>query len=293
MTGSAIKNQGFTLIELAIVLVIIGVLAAGVLVGQSLIRATAVSATITQVEKYNQAVNTFREKYGGLPGDLDAADAAQFGFAPRGSQPGEGDGNGVIEGNNWSVSGPNSGIDECAGETSVFWVDLSQAHLIDGGFNTASETSAPSFDPTLTTTPSIDAYFPQAKLGRGNYIYVFSYGGVNYYGIAQVTQIWSEGLTAAPSLTVSEAYSIDTKVDEGLPTTGKVTALILFGYGNNLYYANTGDYQHIYTGSPDTAQINPHPYTCYDWYTTGVQETYTMSQNNGAGVNCALVFQFE
>jgi prepilin-type N-terminal cleavage/methylation domain-containing protein len=90
------SQQGFTLIELSIVLVIIGLIVGGVLVGQDLIRAAAVRGQISQIEKYQTAVNTFRTKYDGLPGDL--SNAANFGFQPRGSCPGQGDGNGVLMG---------------------------------------------------------------------------------------------------------------------------------------------------------------------------------------------------
>src|SRR3984885_348580 len=84
------KEKGFTLIELSIVLVIIGLIVGGVLVGQDLIRAAQVRATVTQIEKYNSAVNTFRGKYGALPGDLNAGTAATFGFAARGPGVGQG-----------------------------------------------------------------------------------------------------------------------------------------------------------------------------------------------------------
>src|SRR5580700_8566203 len=101
-------KSGFTLIELSIVLVIIGLIVGGVLVGQDLIRAAGVRATISQIEKYNTAVNTFRAKYNNqLPGDISNPDAAAFGFAARGTAPGEGDGNGIIEGPN---GGGTSGI---------------------------------------------------------------------------------------------------------------------------------------------------------------------------------------
>jgi prepilin-type N-terminal cleavage/methylation domain-containing protein len=90
-------GNGFTLIELSIVLVIIGLIVGGVLVGQNLIDAAAVRAQISQIEKYNTAANTFRGKYGYLPGDIPNPYAAQFGFLPRGTYKGQGDGNGVIQ----------------------------------------------------------------------------------------------------------------------------------------------------------------------------------------------------
>src|ERR1700691_433072 len=95
---SPASQSGFTLIELSIVLVIIGLIVGGVLVGQDLIRAAEVRAQISQIEKYNTAVNTFRDKYNALPGDLPPTVPTQFGFAARAGTAGRGDGNGIIEG---------------------------------------------------------------------------------------------------------------------------------------------------------------------------------------------------
>ena len=74
-------NSGFTLIELSIVLVIIGLIVGGVLVGQELIRAAGIRATISQVEQYQTAANTFFDKFGALPGDITPAAVTAFGFA--------------------------------------------------------------------------------------------------------------------------------------------------------------------------------------------------------------------
>src|SRR3984885_3925644 len=73
----------FTLIELSIVLVIIGLIVGGVLVGQDLIKAAEIRATVSQIEKYNTAANTFQTKYNALPGDVPAAQAASFGMVAR------------------------------------------------------------------------------------------------------------------------------------------------------------------------------------------------------------------
>src|ERR1700685_2222580 len=85
---------GFTLIEMSIVLVVIGLVVGGVLVGQDLIRAAYIRAQISQIEKFNTAVNTFYGKYQALPGDIGATSAAQAGLTPRGGYPGSGDGDG-------------------------------------------------------------------------------------------------------------------------------------------------------------------------------------------------------
>src|SRR5579884_85366 len=82
---------GFTLIELSIVLVIIGLIIAGILTGRDLIDAAAQRAQITQIERYNTAVRTFQNKYGYIPGDIPDPYASSFSFIARGQYIGEGD----------------------------------------------------------------------------------------------------------------------------------------------------------------------------------------------------------
>lgn len=77
MPPATTAQRGFTLIELSIRLVIIGLIVGGVLVGRDLIE----RAQISQIEKYNTVVHTFQLKYNALPGDI--ANAAQFGFVAR------------------------------------------------------------------------------------------------------------------------------------------------------------------------------------------------------------------
>src|ERR1700733_13388871 len=105
--GESQRESGFTLIELSVVLVIIGLIVGGILVGQDLIKAAETRAQITQIEKYNQAVNTFRSKFGAIPGDMAVSTANQFGFTVGGgcdgSAAGKRDGNGLIDG--WTVPG--------------------------------------------------------------------------------------------------------------------------------------------------------------------------------------------
>lgn len=133
--------------------------------GRDLIRAAKVRATISQVEKFNTAINTFYGKYSYLPGDIPQQPAAQYGFAPHGVSYGGqgGDGNGYIEGNGISYGTSNDG--QC-GEPLLAWEDLSSSaggNLIEGGFNTATSYTGPSFD--IVTGANLNLYLPEAKLG--------------------------------------------------------------------------------------------------------------------------------
>jgi prepilin-type N-terminal cleavage/methylation domain-containing protein len=294
------KERGFTLIELSIVLVIIGLIVGGVLTGQTLIAAAGVRAQISQIEKYNTAANTFFGKYGYLPGDIPSAPAAQFGFASRGSYAGEGDGNGQVCG--VSADAANSLVATSGtGETAMFWDDLSTARLIDGGYSTASSTQAPPNGTVFATTMS--TFLPPSKIGNGNFLYVWcaatgtngwSPPGMNYFGLSVPDSIGIGNIITIPGLTVAQASAIDAKVDDGLPQTGRVLALYMDGYYStpNPVWASTSNYQDTPAATLNATAGSST--TCYDNNSTyaGTMK-YSLTQNNGAGVNCALSFQMQ
>jgi prepilin-type N-terminal cleavage/methylation domain-containing protein len=64
------RNKGFTLIEMAIVITIIGLLMGGVIKGMSLIQSAKVDSTITLAQDISVAVNAFKQQYHMLPGDM-------------------------------------------------------------------------------------------------------------------------------------------------------------------------------------------------------------------------------
>ena len=301
-------NAGFTLIEMSIVLVIIGLIIGAVLVGQDLISAARVRAQISQIEKYQTAVNTFKGKYGYLPGDIPNAIAIQFGFAARGSFLGEGDGNGTIQG---IPTGPNNsfalGFCQAGGEPLLFWADLGQAGLIDnqltsdaGYANTKVSTSNPA---------TIGLYLPQAKIGNGNYVYVWEGGynmgwsgsnetgddNMNYFGLAAVTQFgWGAApwaMISSPKISVQQAFTIDQKIDDGLPQSGNVMALHL---STDLapfspVWASSGGI----TGAPYTTATTGSFATCFDNNGNAGSQNYSVGQNKGSGQNCALSIKFK
>src|SRR5271166_4848058 len=64
------SQAGFTLVELAIVMIIIGLLIAGVLKGQELIGNARTTATVAQIKAIDAGVSTFKDTYASLPGDM-------------------------------------------------------------------------------------------------------------------------------------------------------------------------------------------------------------------------------
>jgi len=63
------KQNGFTLVEIAIVLVIIGLLLGGVLKGQEMIKNAEIRSVITDVQGLTTAMYAYRDRYNALPGD--------------------------------------------------------------------------------------------------------------------------------------------------------------------------------------------------------------------------------
>jgi prepilin-type N-terminal cleavage/methylation domain-containing protein len=238
------NDRGFTLIEMAVVLTIIGLVVGGVLVGQSLISASVVRAQIAQIETYKRAVANFQYKFNALPGDMNNKLATQFGFTtPRGAYQGTGDGNGLIENNMSYWNGGQPGLTPywASGEPLMFWIDLTSANglninLIDGSFNTATPYMI--FGASTTGT-LINLYLPQAKIGNGNYIYVWSGGGgwagqggnngINYFGLSAITDFYDVvgDIASNGNIPVAQAYAIDAKIDDGLPASGVVTTQYL------------------------------------------------------------------
>lgn len=191
-----ISQAGFTLVELAIVLVIIGLIISSVLVGQDLVRGAELRAAITQYDSYNAAVGTFRGKYNGLPGDI--AGATNYGFV------GNGDSNGALLGS----------TSLAAAENVYFWNHLgsSGAALIPG-----------TYPGTAVVSTTIDTQLPATK--AGNYWGVYTASGVNYYYLGVIGG--TAGVYATTNtLTPIEAQNIDTKVDDGKPARGIVQAKV-------------------------------------------------------------------
>ena len=123
------KQKGFTLVEIAIVLVIVGLLIGGVLKGQEMIT----NAKLKRIESDNAgiaaAMFSYQDRYTQLPGD-DSDAVARFDIYTS-STGNFGNGNGIIEGA-WS---PTTGTPE----TLIFWKHLRASGLVPGGANDTTQ----------------------------------------------------------------------------------------------------------------------------------------------------------
>ncbi len=231
-----IRSDGFTLIELSIVLVIIGLLVGGVLIGKDLINSAGVRAQISQVEGYSTAFYTFKTKYGYFPGDMPPSEASQLGFFTfTGAQAGKG-----CKGNN-TAYGNNDGIINGVNEALPFWSHLSDSKLIGGSYagtagNLLLATSAscvalsgrpPSGLPT--TEAGWELYVPEPKLfpiGQivvlGNYPVAPTTTIVYFKNTRKTNMFLIEDELGSNIASARQVYQIDNKMDDGLPASGNV-----------------------------------------------------------------------
>lgn len=112
------SQKGFTLVEIAIVMVIIGLLIGGVLKGQSMIQNAKVKRVVKQADELRAGVMTFYDKYASYPGDENSN-----AFPPDDGQNGDGDGQ--IE----------------LAEADMLYADLKNAGIIGGDFDGSGEDS--------------------------------------------------------------------------------------------------------------------------------------------------------
>lgn len=123
------STRGFTLIELSIVLVIIGLISGSLLVGMDMTRAALIRSQVKQFEQYTVAYHAFRTKYACLPGDC--LRASQFFNGAL-----NGDGDEEIE-NNMSDYYDSSGMVQWSLSTEYreFFISLGAAGMVSGTFD--------------------------------------------------------------------------------------------------------------------------------------------------------------
>lgn len=227
-------KAGFSLVELSIVLVILGLLVGGVLSGQSLIRAAELRSFSTTQQKFSAAMYAFRDKYFAIPGDM--TNATQF----------WGDNNSVCpdaaiaNGNPGTCNGDGDGrmaqVAFATGATSEnmqMWNQLALAGLIEGSYAGLYNTTATPFLRGVTV--------PAGKLRSDTYwigaYAVVGAGDPQYYAMDYGNYIREQGDSNNSTLKPEEAWNIDTKFDDGKPAYGKIIA---WGWNNTCAAPDSG-----------------------------------------------------
>ena len=130
------RQSGFTLIEIAIVLVIIGLLLGGVLKGQELITGARVRNLIQQQDGVKAAYFGFLDRFRALPGDYATATTTITNISAT-PCTGNGNGNGQIE--------PPAAT---PWEATLAWEHLSKAGFINGTYTCGTGAPTPATNPT-------------------------------------------------------------------------------------------------------------------------------------------------
>ncbi len=200
------KKSGFTLVEVSIVLVIVGLLIGGILAAISIRETSRVQAQVRQIGQIDASVMGFVTKYGNLPGD-----ATSFEVVAGGTQD-----NLIIE---------TSAADQFDSEAAAVWPQLSAS-----GFKREEGGS-------YVTGFAVGTAYPKAVIGSsGNGILAYgnedpealNVGAIgNVYIIADCSEMIDAMLDCKSGLSGNQVISIDQKMDDGVGTSGNVAAVAL------------------------------------------------------------------
>jgi prepilin-type N-terminal cleavage/methylation domain-containing protein len=242
------KNPGFTLIELSIVLVIIGLLAGGILIGRDLIREAELRSQIRQFQEYELAYRTFQTKYDCLPGDCARAQELFENEI-------NGNGNGLIETNTGQcfdlepATLPPGSKWNLSIELSGFFTQLGKSGMI--GFQSDGSDFIGQGLPGLEINPNASFFVADSSQficnnnSRQPVVLDDYRSGTHWAWVVACQTGLASGRTYDTEMRWWDSYkcgpfhardlgSIDTKIDDGKPLSGKVMgfsgdSLVIFG----------------------------------------------------------------
>jgi prepilin-type N-terminal cleavage/methylation domain-containing protein len=225
-TKGSNAQAGFTLVELAIVMIIIGLLIGGVLKGQQLITNAQVTSTTAQIKAIDAATTSFRDQYAATPGDM-VTPSARIPNCATGAcaNPGNGDGRVGAASIDFTAA-PTADLEQVG-----YWAQLNAAGLLTGIQPDTAGTSATAWG----------QYAPASKISGGGFDVGWYAGGVSlagqqntdatnpapageYLSLHGTAGAATAGSAADSFLTPNLAARVDTKIDDGQPNTGTVQA---------------------------------------------------------------------
>ena len=248
---AAHAKRGFTLIEIAIVLVIIGLIAGAVLVGQDLIKAATVRAEATELQKVETAIYTFRDKYSALPGDISNATTFFGTIDANGYTVANGNGDGTIA-STISVGGSEGNCVQGPATQFSYGASPNEVEEVFHHLNLAGMGNYAIAPPTQYAGSGLTT-LPTAVLGGGMLVTCLTttqwgfapiyasgtgivIGAISAPYSTRIEYALGYGATAPLLITPDMAQRLDMKMDDGQPLTGRIGVLLTCsgGAGNVL-----------------------------------------------------------
>jgi prepilin-type N-terminal cleavage/methylation domain-containing protein len=210
------KQAGFTLVEIAIVLVIIGLLLGGILKGQEMITQAKIKNVVNDFNGITAAVNSYQDRYRAMPGD-------DLNAAGRWAGSVSGGGNGQIAG---LYNAATAGTYTSAMESNLFWWHLRLAGFVGG-----------------STTGQAAGQQPNNA--------VSGIMGVET-GVAATSGLgFTSAIICSSNLPDKIAIAVDTQMDDGASNTGQLRGQLQTAPNPNTAatavasYAETGTNQYL------------------------------------------------
>lgn len=209
-------QRGFSLVELSIVLVILGLLVGGILGGQSLIKAAQLRKYTVDYSQYETAINAFKVKYDCLPGDCSNANYLFGGTtcSARTVSPNtcNGNGDGYIK----------------PYETRYVCQQLSQSGIIPsacvGGFGNGPDGVQAGINALASSYGTNNLIEISYRDAAGWSVYMTHFKAANYLNLAinsAAGSYYPAEFATQGMMTVEDAEIVDRKIDDGKPGTGK------------------------------------------------------------------------